>query len=71
MSVFLTCLVVTDIFLLMKLNMESYRGDFQFPYTQTFCLLWEGGGVTGLLFVAGIQTTHPETFPCTLLSSWG
>lgn len=51
--------------------MESHRGDFQFPYTQASCLLWEGGGVRGLLFVVGIQTIHPETCPRTLLSSWG
>lgn len=38
MAVFLTCLVETAIFLLMILNSESYRGDFQFLYTLAFCL---------------------------------
>ena len=30
MAVFLTCLVETKIFLLMRLTSESYWGDFQF-----------------------------------------
>lgn len=45
MAVFLTCLIETEIFLLMRLNIESYRGNFQFPCTLAFCLLWQCGGI--------------------------
>lgn len=62
-ALFLTCLVETEMFLLMRLNIESYRGDFQFRCTLAFCLLWGGRGVGGRLFVVGIQTVQPETSP--------
>lgn len=71
MAVFLTCLIETEIFLLMRLNIESYRGNFQFPCTLAFCLLWQCGGVGRLLFVVGPQAIHPETFFCAYFLCWG
>lgn len=54
------CLVETEIFLLMILNSESYRGDFQFWYTLAFRLPEECGGAQWLLFVTAVETIEPE-----------
>ena len=45
-AVFLIYLVESEIFLLMRQNTESYRGDFQFPHTLASRLLWGVGAPT-------------------------
>lgn len=62
-AVFLICLVETEIFLLMRQNIENYRGDFQFPHTLASRLLRGGGGAINSCLLLVFRQSRQKLFP--------
>lgn len=69
MAVFPTCAVETEIFLLMRVNIDSYRGDFQFPYTLAFCLLWDVGESGDFCLLLVFRLFAQKRFPVLYFST--
>lgn len=61
MAVFLTCLVETEMFLLMTLTIESYGGSPVLTHCSSLTVGMCWSQTTSVCFV---QIVHPETCPC-------